>query len=209
MIDFEEEHGSAQKYVKFTCPLYQKKLYAFFKPTLDILPEQKYYLLPGEDYRRYLREDGRFDLLAVLQNYQQYLDRRSAKSFAFARQRADGTRLEAACHYSLDCYLASMAQMFQGRTEVEFPTGNGKVDIFLHFGSTRYVIEIKNYINESQLAEAKLQAARYARSEGLTESYLVVFRETEEASIPEPSVPGPFVEECEGVTLYGIFIRIG
>lgn len=205
IIEYEEDPNSLRKYVKFSCPIYQKKLYAYFKPKLDLAFEQRNYLLPGEDYRSYLRSDGTLDLMAVLKSYQRYVNRRGSKAFSFAKQRRDGTRYEAVYHYSLDAYLSSFVDRLGGYSSVEFPTGNGRVDIWIWLNGRRYVVEVKSYVDETLLARAKVQTAQYARSEGLCEAYLVIFTEVHDRTANTLD----FTEEVEGIKVYGVFINVG
>jgi len=67
----------------------------------------------------------------------------------------------------------------------EFPTGNGKVDIFIHCNQGKGIIEIKSFEKRSKLNQYAQQAAGYARSLGLSEVTLAVFVPTREEDILE------------------------
>jgi len=59
----------------------------------------------------------------------------------------------------------------------EFPTGNGKIDIFIRYKTNLYGIELKSYTDESGYRDALIQAAGYGKQLGLSEIYLVFFVE--------------------------------
>lgn len=200
VIDVEDT-GGKEKYVKFACPLYQKKLYYFFKPQID---EARFYVPINVSYQSFLSPEGKLDLLALLQAYQAYVNRRGKKAFAHARKRKDGRLVEAAYHYSLDTFLSSAMQYLDGQSHVEFPTGNGKVDIFIFRQDRKYILEVKNYTGEDQLTKAKAQAVRYAKSEGLPEAYLVIFSEVH----PRDTLTASFEENIEGVAMKGVLVNV-
>jgi hypothetical protein len=200
VIDVDDA-GGKEKYVKFSCPLYQKKLYYFFKPRID---EARYYVPIGVSYKSFLLTNGALNLLALLQAYQAYVNRRGKKAFAHARKRKDGRFVEAAYHYSLDTFLSAAMPYLDGQSHVEFPTGNGKVDIFIFHRNYKYILEVKSYANEDQLIKAKAQAVRYAQNEGLREVYLVVFSEVH----PRDKLTEAFEENIENVTLKGVLINV-
>jgi hypothetical protein len=200
VIDVEDS-GGKEKYIKFSCPLYQKKLYFAFKPRID---EARYYVPIGVSYKSFLLPDGTLDLFALLQAYQAYVNRRGKKAFAHARKRKDGRYVEAAYHYSLDTFLSAAMPYLDGQSHVEFPTGNGKVDIFIFHQNNKYILEVKNYTSEDQLIKAKAQAVRYAQSEGLREVYLVVFSEVH----PRDKLTEAFEENIENVALKGVLINV-
>jgi hypothetical protein len=64
-----------------------------------------------------------------------------------------------------------------GKVLPEFPTGNGKIDLIVMYGSHTYGIELKSYTNERNYKEALEQAARYGKQLSLPEIYLVFFIE--------------------------------
>jgi hypothetical protein len=196
-----EDLGGKEKYIKFSCPLYQKKLYFAFKPRID---EARYYVPIGVSYKSFLLPNGALNLLALLQAYQAYVNRRGKKAFAHARKRKDGRYVEAAYHYSLDTFLSAATPYLDGQSHVEFPTGNGKVDIFIFHRNRKYILEVKSYANDDQLIKAKAQAARYAKSEGLREVYLVVFSEVH----PRDKLTETFEENIENVALQGVLINV-
>jgi hypothetical protein len=196
-----EAASDGEKYIKFACPLYQKKLYFAFKPRIL---EIEYYQPVGVSYKSFLRPDGSLDLLALLKSYQAYVNRRGKKAFAHARKRKDGRYFESAYHYSLDTFLSAAMPYLDGQSHVEFPTGNGKVDIVIFQRNHKYILEVKNFAGEDQLLKAKTQAARYARSEGLNEVYLVVFSEVH----PRDSLTASFEENIEAIAVKSVLINV-
>jgi hypothetical protein len=200
IIDVEDA-GGGEKYIKFACPLYQKKLYYFFKPRID---EARYYVPIDVSYKSFLFPDGTLDLPALLQAYQAYVNRRGKKAFAHARKRKDGRYVEAAYHYSLDTFLSAAMPHLAGQSYVDFPTGNGKVDIFVFHNRRKYILEIKNFAGVDQLNAGKEQAVRYAKSEGLDEVYLVVFSEIH----PRDKLTEAFDEVIDNVSVKGVLINV-
>ena len=196
-----EAASDGEKYIKFACPLYQKKLYFAFKPRIL---EIEYYQPIGVSYKSFLRPDGSLDLFALLKSYQAYVNRRGKKAFAHARKRKDGRYFEAAYHYSLDTFLSAAMQYLDGQSHVEFPTGNGKVDIVIFQRNHQYILEVKNFAGEDQLLKAKTQAARYAKSEGLNEVYLVVFSEVH----PRNTLTASFEENLENIAVKSVLINV-
>ena len=196
-----EEASDGEKYIKFACPLYQKKLYHAFKPRIT---EIEFYQPVGVSYQSFLRGDGTLDLLALLKSYQAYVNRRGKKAFAHARKRKDGRYVESAYHYSLDTFLSAAMLRLEGQSHVEFPTGNGKVDIFLFHRHHKYILELKNFVDDDQIKEAKEQAARYARSEGLNEVYLVIFSEVH----PRDTLTASFEENLENMAVKSVLINV-
>jgi len=196
-----DDAGGKEKYIKFSCPLYQKKLYFFFKPQID---EMRYYVPLEVSYKSFLFPDGALNLLALLQAYQAYVNRRGQKAFAHARKRKDGRYVEATYHYSLDTFLSAAMLRLGGQCNVEFPTGNGKVDIFLVHRGHKYILEVKNFVDEDQISDAKEQAARYANSEGLREAYLVVFSEVH----PRDKLSESFEDSIENVAVKSVLINV-
>ncbi|MCK4258481.1 MAG: AAA-like domain-containing protein [Halanaerobiales bacterium] len=190
-----------RSYVRFTCPLYQKKLYNKFKPVRT--GEETYYFPIDIDVSVFL-DNQRLNIQNILKNYQSYVNRRGKKAFEYAKERKDGSKVEAVYHYSLDSYLSNFMDVVNGICVAEFPTGNGKVDLWLKYKDQRYVIEVKNYLNPFQVNEAKKQAVRYAKSEGLKEAYLVIFTKVH----PKNDLEVSFEEEIDDIKLFGIYINV-
>ena len=57
----------------------------------------------------------------------------------------------------------------------EFPTGNGKIDLLLHYKNSQYGLELKSFSDEGAYHKAIKQAARYGKSLGLKHIDLLFF----------------------------------
>lgn len=200
--DVVKSAGSTSEYIKFANPIYQKKIYNCFKP--DILDEKPLYIAPDQSFKQYIYDDDSVNILGILKNYQNYVNQRGSKAFNYAPTRKDGRRVEAVYHYSLDAYLNSVAQAIGGASFVEFPTGNGKVDIFFVYKNNKYLIEIKSFSCLDQIEQAKEQVIRYAQSEGLNEAYLVIFTE-----VHPPDQRTVFTEETiDNTTIKSVLVNV-
>jgi len=199
-----KSEGKIYTYIKFANPIYQKKIYNCFKP--DFGGESARYFEPDEPLQKYYQDEKKeaLNLFEIVQNYQRYVNRRGSQAFRHARERADGTKVEAAYHYSLDAYLNSAVYSLGGATFVEFPTGNGKTDIFVQYKNQRSVIEIKNYQNPAQVEQGKQQLARYAKTEGLCEAYLVIFTEVH----PRDRLDVHAEEKIDGITIRSVLVNV-
>lgn len=137
-------------------------------------------------------------LAPLLGRYRGYLKRLKARGidpWQGQPRRADLHFTEAVGHFHLYAWLRDAV----GRRctiSPEFPTGNGKVDLVVRMQDQVGVIEVKSFIDMYELGQARVQAARYAKMLGLSESTLAVFVPIEEEAVPA-SVSGEV--EIDGV----------
>jgi hypothetical protein len=106
-----------------------------------------------------------------------YLERLKASGkdpFAGELRRSDLGLREAVGHFHLYAWLQEAAGRICA-VSPEFPTGNGKVDLFLRWQGHTAVIEVKSFRSAADLVVARKQTARYARSQGLASATLAVF----------------------------------
>ena len=148
----------------------------------------------------------RLDLVALLERYKGYLARLRAKGLnpwrEQPRRRSDFHLTEAVGHFHLYAWLKEAV----GRRCVvspEFPTGNGKVDLFLRCGEKRGVLEVKSFVDAYGLARDREKAARYGKSLGLDEVTLAVFVPTGDEEVLA-ALSGE--EEIDGVTVRTVAI---
>lgn len=117
------------------------------------------------------------DVPALLSRYKQYLKRLKAagkEPFVGELRRGDLGLREAVGHFHLYAWLMQAV----GRrclVSPEFPTGNGKVDLFLKWGQYRAVIEVKSFRDAADMLVGRRQAARYAKSQGLDAAAMALF----------------------------------
>ena len=122
------------------------------------------------------------DLAALLERYQAYLTRLEARGIDPWKEqprRSDLRLTEAVGHFHLYAWL----QAAVGRRCVvgaEFPTGNGKVDLFVRCGDKEGIIEVKSFADLYELDRGRQRAARYAASLGLDRVTMALFVPTKD-----------------------------
>jgi hypothetical protein len=170
---------------RFSCPFIQKRLYNAL--ALDLIGDRL--PIPAVEIMDDLADvfEAGLHLPLLLARYKSYLVRMKARGlnpFKDQPRRADLHYTEAVGHFHLYAWLQSAV----GRRCVispEFPTGNGKVDIHLNCDGRRGIIEVKSFINVSEVSNAQLQAAAYSGKLGLSSVTLALFVPTDDASILE------------------------
>jgi len=205
----EEESGAFNKYAKFTCPFIQKRLFNRFRREMFEIVGVMYQ--PFEDLSDSITSI-KADVLAInianiLRRYEKYLALNRNWLLKDAPRRKDNRIMEAVFHFNLfgflDQFLYNKAHVYP-----EFPTGNGKVDIFIKFKDQLLAIEVKSYTDESGYYTAIRQATRYAASVNLQKIYLAIFIE----SIPDEArnkFEQEIIDETTGISVIPVFIVIG
>ncbi|MBS3780779.1 MAG: hypothetical protein KGY41_10325 [Desulfovermiculus sp.] len=140
----------------------------------------------------------KLNLSALLQRYREYLQRLEAKGLSPWQgqpRRSDLHLTEAVGHFHLYAWLRQAV----GRLCIvspEFPTGNpdemvlpefhwasGKVDLCIICKGKKGIIEVKSFVDKSDLEKSLEQAATYASSLELSEVTLAVFVPTKDQEI--------------------------
>ncbi|MBV7334372.1 AAA-like domain-containing protein [Chloroflexi bacterium TSY] len=173
VIDWETE-GPDKYYVKFPCPLIQKRLFHYFANLIVNDVGQLY--RPFEDLSGIITSNG-LNIRNLMRRYEQYLQDNRSWLLRDVPVRADLRPYEAIFHFSLYLYLAKFLQRRDGRVLPEFPTGNGKIDLLLHYANQIYGLELKTYIDTYEYTKAVRQAARYGKELQLSEIWLIFFVE--------------------------------
>ena len=179
IIDAEttlDGRGSEVETCRFSSPFIQERLYSALADDLvgDRMPIPPVEIL---DDLADVFVSGALDVPALLERYKGYLVRLEAKGLNPWREqprRPDLHLTEAAGHFHLYAWL----QAAVGRRCVvssEFPTGNGKVDLHLRHDGEQAIIEVKSFVDQHDLGNARQQAARYAASLGLASVTLALF----------------------------------
>jgi hypothetical protein len=161
---------------RFSCPFIQERLYHaltydLIGDGLPILP-----LDPLDDLGDVFSGPD-LDIPALLNRYQEYLARLKATGidpWKDQPRRSDLRLTEAVGHFHLFAWL----QQALGRRcsiNPEFPTGNGRVDLHLSCKQIRGLIEAKSFRDKAEIANAKVQAARYARRLGFPAVAIALF----------------------------------
>ena len=166
IVDFEtatDEKGVETELCRFSSPFIQERLYNALTNHIvgDRLPILA--LEPLDDLSDVFETDT-LDLPALLGRYKDYLQRMKAKGmnpWKDQPRRSDLHQTEAVGHFHLYFWLQNAVGR-QCAVCPEFPTGNGKVDLHLQCGKKRGLIEVKSFIDASQVKAARTQAACYA-----------------------------------------------
>ncbi|RLC19554.1 MAG: hypothetical protein DRI57_06875, partial [Deltaproteobacteria bacterium] len=125
------------------------------------------------------------NLPALLRRYKDYLKRLRAKGlnpWKDQPRRADLHYTEAVGHFHLYAWLRSAV----GRRCIvspEFPTGNGRVDLHLRRGEQRGIIEVKSFVDASEVRKSRKQAAEYAGRLNMDSVTVALFVPTEDEEI--------------------------
>ena len=179
IIDAEvtvDERGLDVENCRFSSPFIQERLYNALADDLigDRLPILA--LEPLDDLADVFAGEV-LDLAALLERYMAFLVRLGARGLdPWKKQprRADLRLTEAVGHFHLYAWL----QAAIGRRCIispEFPTGNGKVDLHIRYGDQQAIIEVKSFVDMSELDSSRRQAARYAARLGLDRVTMALF----------------------------------
>jgi hypothetical protein len=177
-IKFLHAHGLIKKdkdgYVEFWVPLYMKAIYAAFYPYAN--GESKLFFREV-DSNSLIGEKSRIDFDKLIDNYKNYVKRRSFKYF---REKDPGTGKymslkEAALAYSFETYIQVFIQEVNGKSYLEPHSGLGRCDLLLNIGGKEYVVEFKVFQSLSKFEKGKEQLAYYAKTLGLNEAVYLVF----------------------------------
>lgn len=179
IIDVEEtedEHGRPLVVCRFSSPFIQKRL--FIGLAADLAAGKAVLALSPMDFLADVFDEQKgLNAGALLERYKDYLKRLKAagkEPFLGEQRRSDLGLREAVGHFHL---YAWMREAVGRRCKVspEFPTGNGKVDLFLTWGEFRAVIEVKSFRDAADMLVGRKQAARYAKSQGLDGATMALF----------------------------------
>ncbi len=170
-------------------PIYKKRLYQAFKPLMNGNGEMRHFKDPFVDEAVFLDDSGHLDMRRLLDRYALYISERGQVIFSGEKYR------EGIYHYNLDAFLASYAGVFGGSVFPEVPEGGGRVDLLVLQGRSRWIVEVKRFLNLRNLEQGKRQVAAYVRRTGQEEGYLVVFSDVHpEGSRGKELVDGVWVQ---------------
>lgn len=194
-------------YVKFASPFVQKRLFGFFSSELfDDL---------GELYEPDLDTEANpiitskgINIPRLLELYQRYLETNKDWLFQKAPRRSDNRLYEAVYHFNLYAYLDEFFLGEDVRIYPEFPTGNGKIDLFIEYQGTTYGIEVKSFSHRAAYHHALDKAARYAGQLGLKDIYLVSFIEAINETTRK-KYETPYTDSETGAIVHPVFIQTG
>jgi hypothetical protein len=132
----------------------------------------------GHDAPFYVGPDGRLDMRAMLEDFQQFW-RENSESW---RRRFDYR--EAAPHLILMGFLQRVLNG-GGRVVREMAAGSGRLDLCVEYDGGRYPIELKIRRSDRTLSEGLKQISGYLDTLGESEGWLILFDQREEVSWEE------------------------
>ncbi len=207
VIDYETDTESMPivRYVKFPSPFVQKRLFNYF--SYQLFNDLGRLYPPFEDLSDTITETELF-IKPLLGRYERYLRANRAWLLQDAPRRARDLRVyEAVYHFNLYMYLSRFLDR-RGAVIPEFPTGNGKIDLFIKYQGQRYGLEVKSFSDSFGYKEALKQAAEYAQELKLAGITLVFFVEAiDEANRLKYEVT--YHDPATQVTVWPIFVEIG
>lgn len=164
-----------KRYVKFASPFVQKRLFNYFSD--EFFPDMDLLVPPGDDLDDAIN-DEELNIPNILERYKNYLVQNKDWLFKEAPRRKDSRLFEAVFHFNLYMYLSEFLDPFDGRVYPEFPTGNGKIDLVIHYKKRVYGIELKSFRDMRSYQAVLPRAAQYGQQLGLEEINLVCFIES-------------------------------
>ncbi len=168
-------------------PIYQHHILRAFKPLLNGLESQYLPEDTGEDFIDYLTPIGQIDMVALLDNFRDFISR-----VGFRILQVPDTPQEFVGQHLLYSYLDQFIRSVGGSMYLEVQTGRGRMDLLLIHNQQKYIVETKIWEGVRRYALGKKQLAKYMELEGTTEGYYVVFdhRENPELRVETETVNG-------------------
>ena len=203
VIDTEEIGNTI--YVRFSNPFTQKRLFNYFSN--ELFREMGRIFTPFEDMGDTITETG-LNIKNLMRRYEKHIGANRSWMFREAPRRSDLRIMEAVFHFNLYEYLRGFLDRKKARVWPEFPTGNGKIDIFIQYAGKTHGLEVKSYTDESDFRDAIRQAAKYGKSLGLSEIYLIEFVQ----SVPDEyreKFETPVTDDETGLTVFPVFVATG
>ncbi len=167
------EQGEEELYVRFPGQFIQEKLFDHF--SLELVRHSSQLLAdPFIDLAPVIN-DERICIRKLLELYQAYYTKNRDELLQYAQRRVDMRVMEVVYHFQIYSWLDSFLRPKGARVLPEFPTGNGKIDILIHYAGLCYGLELKSFADTKELARSVQQASAYGKSLPLDEITLVVF----------------------------------
>ncbi|MCP4702502.1 MAG: hypothetical protein GY862_37435, partial [Gammaproteobacteria bacterium] len=200
-----EKVGPGENYVKFPCPYIQKRLFNYF--ARELFQQMTGLYDPFEDLSDTITDDS-INIPQLLLRYEQYLQANRERVLKKAPRREDLRVYEAVFHFHLYLYLVSFFRDYDVQIQPEFPTGNGSIDLLIHYAEQLFGLELKSFANKRQYRKALIQAAKYGKQLGVREIWLVLFIET----VDEKNrllFETDYADSETGVIVHPVFVQTG
>lgn len=189
--------------IEFWVPLYKKRLYNAFFPYCNGEVDRIVGRIPLYDI--IIDEKNEFYLDKLIENYKEYIARRSFRPFREKDENGEYKSIpEAVMVYSFETYIQSFLQMIHSKSYRESHTSLGNTDLLLNIYGKEYLIEVKVYRYDKQFQEGKRQLAYYCKSLGLIEGVYLVFIPND-ILYPERAKEG--IEIIEGIAIKVFIVR--
>ncbi len=203
VIDVERGDGF---FARFSCPFVQKRLFNYFSG--EIFSTMDHIYDPFEDLDSIVNEAG-VNIVNLMALYQKYLDQNRKWLLKDAPRRKTDLRIfEAVHHFNIYMYLKQFFQDKDGQVYPEFPTGNGYVDIIIHYKDKIYALELKAFKDVSAYKKALIRAAEYGKGLGLDHVYLIFFVEEIDETNRQRLEKG-FYDKSKGLKVKPLFVVTG
>ncbi|MEZ4847392.1 MAG: hypothetical protein R3B93_01900 [Bacteroidia bacterium] len=166
----KDKHGN----IEFWVPLYKKRLYTAFYPYTN--GEKQYFFNRIENFFD-LVKGGEIDFDFLIQNYKDYVKRRSFKAFREKDPETGAYKSikEAALKYSFETYISFFLQHIEAKSYTEPGTGLGLSDMVINYQGKEYVVEAKVYRYPLQVQKGLKQLAYYCQSLSIAEGIYLIF----------------------------------
>ncbi len=176
-IKFLHSHGLIRKdkdgYVAFWVPIYKKAVYDAFYPFSN---GEGHRFFRNIDYEILFQKSGKVMFDKLIDNYKDYVKKRSFKYFREKDEHGKYKSLkEAALAYSFETYIQAFLQEVEGKSYLEPHTALGKCDLLINIAGNEYVIEFKIYRSPGAFTKGKKQLAYYCKNVGVKEGIYLVF----------------------------------
>ncbi len=191
--------------VKFDCPFVQKRLFNYF--ARELFRYTGKLRDPFEDLSAILSPEG-LNIKSLLARFEAYLKQNRDWLLKDAPKRKDLRIYEAVYHFCFYRYLCDFFGSEDAHVYPEFPTGNGKIDLIIHYEDTRCGLELKSYTNEREYHKALEQAAKYGKESGFAEIWLIAFVEYVDDATRQ-KYEQEYVDQETSVKVMPLFVETG
>ena len=178
-------------------PIYQHCIIQAFQPLFNGLEGDYFPENSDTDFIDYLTSDGKIEMTALLDNFQDFIARAGFKIL-----HVPDTPKEFVGQYLLYAYLDQFVRIVRGTMYLEVQTGRGRIDLLILHNTQKYIVETKIWESDRRYQSGKRQLAAYLKSEGAVEGYYIVFDHREK---PEPCIE---TETLEGFTIRSYVIPV-
>ena len=206
VIDIDESKEDLKLYVRFASPFVQKRLFDYFSN--EIFPRMGQLIEPFENLDGLATETS-LNVKNIAGTYEVYLSKNHEWLFQDAPRRKDLRLFEAVYHFNFYRYVYDLIKVWKSPVYAEFPTGNGKIDLFIRHRGQTYGMELKSFTTEWAYKEALKQSAAYVQTLGLQEIHLILFIENIDDKNRGKYEAEFVAADAGGVVVKPVFVQVG